>query len=165
MIEALSTAVAAAAVIGGAFVATRELGELANARHMEVADKLFAELNSQSSIESRRWIFQNLPDDPVVGLKSITQEGRDHMKRVLNSLDRVAFLTQNNWIPDEIIMPWMNPMVVKSWAKLGPYVEYESRRRNEPDYYQMAQALAQRCVRWREQNVTNADITWLSDAL
>ncbi len=82
MIEALSTAVAAAAVVGGAFVATRELGELANAQYMEVADKLFAELNSQSSIEFRRWVFRNLPDDPEVGLKSLSPEGRDHIKRV-----------------------------------------------------------------------------------
>ncbi len=62
-------------------------------------------------------------------------------------------------------MPWMNPMIVKSWAKLGPYVEYESRRRNEPDYYQMANLLAQRCIKWREENVIGADIRWLTDAL
>lgn len=165
MIEALSTAVAAAAVVGGAFVASRELSELANVRHMDVADKLFDELNSPDNITARRWVFQNLPQDPVEGLRTLTPEGRAHIKRVLNSLDRVAFLTQSNWIPEDMVMPWMNPMIVKAWAKLGPYVEYESRRRNEPEYYQMARRLAEHCVAWRKNHVQESDIIWLSDAL
>ena len=165
MISALSTAVAAAAVLGAAFVASRELSELASARHLEVADKLFSELNSAENIAARRWVYQNLPDDPVEGIRTMTPEGQAAVKKVLNSLDRVAFLTQSGWIPDEVVMPWMNPMIVKSWAKLGPYVEYESQRRNEPDYYQIARLLAQRCIRWREQNLADANAKWLSDAL
>lgn len=165
LIEALSTAVAAAAVVGGAFVASRELSELANVRHMEVADKLFNELNSPDNIAARRWVFQNLPDDPKEGLRTLTPEGRAHIKRVLNSLDRVAFLTQSNWIPEEMVMPWMNPMIVKVWVKLGPYVEYERRRRNEPEYYQVARRLAERCIAWRKKHVQESDIIWLPDAL
>ena len=152
-------------MLGAAFVASRELSELASARHLEVADKLFSELNSAENIAARRWVYQNLPDDPVEGIRTMTPEGQAAVKKVLNSLDRVAFLTQSGWIPDEVVMPWMNPMIVKSWAKLGPYVEYESQRRNEPDYYQIARLLAQRCIRWREQNLADANAKWLSDAL
>lgn len=165
MTEALSTAVAAAAVLGAGFVAYRELAELASSRHMEVADRLFNELNSPENIEARRWIFQHLPDNPQEGLRSLTSEGRTFVKRTLNSLDRVAFLTQTGWIPEEKVMPWMNPMVVKAWIKLQPYVDYESRRRNEPDYYQHARRLAERCLSWREKNLPDAKITWVEDAL
>jgi hypothetical protein len=165
MIEALSTAVTAAAVLGGAFVASRQLSELANVRHIEVADRLFNELNWPENIAARRWVFQNLPDDPEQGVASLSPDGRDAIKRVLNSLDRVAFLTQSDWIPDEMIMPWMNPMIVKSWAKIGPYVEYERQRRNEPDYYLAAQQLAERCLRWREKHLPEAAVTWVDDAL
>ena len=84
---------------------------------------------------------------------------------MLNSLDHVAFLTQAGWIPDEMIMPWMNPMIVKAWIKLGPYVEYESRKRTEPDYYLHARELAERCREWRKHNVPNAEITWVTDSL
>ena len=42
MTESLSTAVGAAAVLGAGFVAYRELSEIADSRHMEVADRLFA---------------------------------------------------------------------------------------------------------------------------
>jgi hypothetical protein len=165
MTEALSTAVAAAAVLGAGFIAYRELSEIASSRQMEVADRLFAELNSDENIEARRWVFQNLADDPEEGIRSLPPEGQAAVKRVLNSLDRVAFLTQADWIPDKVIMPWMNPMVVKAWVKLGPYVAYESRRRQEPDYYEHARQLAERCIAWRAENLPDAEIRWLDDAL
>lgn len=164
MTEALSTAVAAATVLGAGFIAYRELSELASSRHLDVADRLFNELNSAENIEARRWVYHNLPDDPEEGVRSLTQEGRDALKRVLNSLDRVAFLTQSGWIPEEMIMPWMNPMIVKIWVRVQPYIDYESHRRNEPDYYAHARQLAERCVAWRAKNLPDAKLTWIDDA-
>jgi hypothetical protein len=165
MTEALSTAVAAAAVLGAGFVAYRELSEVASSRHMGVADRLFEELNSPENIKARRWVFQNLPEDPREGIPSLTDEGRAALKQVLNSLDRVAFLTQAGWIPDEMIMPWMNPMVVKAWTKLEAYVDYESQRRSEPDYYRHARQLAERCRAWRAKHLPDTKIRWIEDAL
>lgn len=164
MTMAVSATVAAAAVFGAGFVAYRELGELAHTRHIQIADSLFAELNSPENVEARRWIYQHLPPDPAEGIPSFTPEERDTVKRVLNSLDRVAFLTQSGWIPEELIMPWMNPMIVKTWMKLEPYVRYEGERRHEPDYYEHARSLAERCVAWRAKNLPDAEITWVKDA-
>jgi hypothetical protein len=165
MIEALSTAVAAAAVLGGGFVAYRELSEIANTRYMEVADRLFKELNAPEQVAARRWVFQNLPDDPREGIAGLTPEAQAAVKLVLNSLDRVAFLTQAGWIPCATIMPWMHPMIAKSWSKLDPYVKYEQKRRNEPYYYEHAARLADRCRDWRADNLSEAEIVWLDDAL
>lgn len=164
-IEAVSTAVAAAAVFSAGFVAYRELSEVARSRHMEIVDRLFAELNSAENIAARRWIFLNLPADPKEGLASLTSEGRAAVKLVLNSLDRVAFLTLPGWVDEDLVMPWMNPMIVKAWEKLEPYVLYESRRRNEPDYYQAARRLGERCRDWRREHLPEAQITWVEDAL
>lgn len=163
--EALSTAVTAAAVLGAGFVAYRELTELDRSRYLEVGDRLFEELNSVENVEARRWIFQNLTEDPQEGVHILTPEGRAAVKTVLNSLDRVAFLSQSGWIPEEMIMPWMNSMVVKAWARLEPYVLYESQRRQEPDYYVHAQELAERCRAWRVEHHPEAEILWLEDAL
>jgi len=165
IVASLSTAVEAAVFLGVGFIAYRELAEVAESRYIEVAERLFDELNSPESVDARRWIFQNLPEDPKEGLENISLEGQNAIKRVLNSLDRVAFLTQTGWIPDEMIMPWMNPMIVKSWAKLEKYVDYESQRRNEPDYYEHARALAERCIDWRAKNLPDAEITWVKKAL
>lgn len=165
MAEALSTALAAAGLFGAGFVAYRELDEVASSRHMEVADRLFADLNSPENVKARRWVFQHLPDDPEQGVTALGEDGQDAVKQVLNSLDHVAFLTQANWIPEDMIMPWMNPMIVKAWVKLKPYVEYESKRRQEPDYYRYARELAERCLKWRAKRYNTTQITWVDNAL
>ena len=165
MIEALSTAMAASAVFGAGFIAYRELSEVANSRHLDIADRLFEELNSQENIEARRKVFQNLQADPEEGMKEISADDREAVKRVLNSLDRVAFMTQSRWIPDDVIMPWMHPMIAKSWQKLKPYVEYERKRRNEPYYYRYVGELAERTRKWRAKNLAETDINWVDNAL
>jgi len=114
---------------------------------------------------ARRWVFQNLPADPQEGIRSLTPEGQEAVKQVLNSLDRVAFLTQAGWIPEDLIMPWMHPMIAKSWDKLEPYVEHEKQRRNEPYYYKHASELAARCRAWREKHLEDAQVKWVKDAL
>ena len=165
MADALSAGAAVAALFGGGVIAYRELNEMASSRYMEVADRLFSELNSPENIEARRWIFLELPDDPGPGIASLTPEGQAYVKQTLNSLDRVAFLTQAGWIPEELVMPWMNPMIVKSWSKLKPYVDFESQRRDEPDYYKHASELCERCLDWRRDNLPETQITWVEDAL
>jgi len=61
--RALSTALAAAGLFGAGSWPTRA-GRGRQHRHMEVADRLFAELNSPENIRARRWVFLHLPDDP-----------------------------------------------------------------------------------------------------
>ncbi|MGB7874193.1 MAG: DUF4760 domain-containing protein [Anaerolineales bacterium] len=164
-LESISTAVAAAAVFGAAYIAYQELQEVANTRYMDIADRLFGELNSPENVEARRHIFQNLKDDPEQGLKRLKGADQDAMKKVLNSLDRVAFLTRAGWISDDLIMPWMHPMIAKSWEKLEPYVMYERERRNEPYYYEHAGDLAERCRRWRAKHLAETDTKWVENAL
>jgi len=157
VIESISTAVAASAVFGAGYIAYRELSEVANSRYMDIADRLFTELNSEENIEARRHIYQNLPSEPDAVKEKIDRlDARDRaaMKQVLNSLDHVAFLTREGWIPDKIIMPWMHPMIAKSWEKLEPYVRYERERRNEPYYYEHAEELAKRCEAWQKKTLS-----------
>jgi len=56
-------------------------------------------------------------------------------------------------------------MVVKSWEKLGPYVEYERVRRGEPDYYQAVSGLARRCQEWRADQFSGSEVNWVEHAL
>jgi len=153
ILGSVATIVGTAAVFGAAYFAYQELEEVSKSRHIDVADRLFDELNDPESFRARRRIYQNLDKDPEIGLKNLSEEDRDAMKKVLNSLDRVSFLTQSGWIPDELVMPWMHPMITKSWEKLEPYVLYERERRNEPYYYEHAGRLAERCKQWRAKNL------------
>ncbi|MGE5250743.1 MAG: DUF4760 domain-containing protein [Bacteroidota bacterium] len=165
MIESLSIALAAAAALGAGFIAYRELSEVSTSRHMDIADRLFDELNSDENIEARRRVYQGLQADTEDGIQNMTPDQQEAIKRVLNSLDRVAFLTQSGWIPDDTIMPWMHPMIAKSWEKLEPYVLYERARRNEPYYYRYAGELAVRCQGWRARNLEEVRIKWVDKAL
>jgi hypothetical protein len=162
---ALSTILGAATVVSAGLTAIWQLKETSSSRHIAVADRLFDEMTSKENIEARRWVYQDLPDDPTQGIQGLTEEGRDKVKTVLNTLDRVAFLTQQGWIPDEMTMPWLNLMVLKAWQKLGPYVDYESQRRGEKDYYDGVRDLAERCQRWRAKHFPGEEITWIEDAL
>lgn len=163
-LESLSAAVAAAAVFGAAYFAYQELEEVSKARHIDVADRLFEELNSPNSYKARRRIFK-LEGNPEENLKNLSEEDHDAMKVVLNSLDRVAFLTQPGWVNDDLVMPWMHPMIAKSWEKLEPYVLYERERRNEPYYYEHAGELAKRCREWREKHLNDTNTKWVDNAL
>ncbi|TEU13719.1 MAG: DUF4760 domain-containing protein [Anaerolineales bacterium] len=165
MVEAFSTILGAATVVSAGLIAVWQLREASSSRHIAVVDRLFDEMNSKENVDARRWVYQELPDDPSQGIQGLTEEGRGKVKTVLNTLDRVAFLTQRGWIPDEMTMPWLNLMVLKVWQKLGPYVDYESERRGEKDYYDGVRDLAERCRRWRAKHFPGEEITWMKDAL
>jgi len=125
VIESLSTAVAVMVAIVGAFVAYRDT---ARDRHLDVADRLFQDFNSDTSIEARRVIYQELPDFSASAVKQLTHEQRAAIKRTLNTLDRAGFMIQSEWIPAKLILPWISPMVVNVWVKVGHYVNYEKDR-------------------------------------
>ncbi len=165
MIEALSLALASAAAFGAGFIAYRELSEVASSRHMDIADRLFDELNSAENIEARRRVYRHLSPYALRGRKTLSAGDQDAIKTVLNSLDRVAFLTQSGWIPDDVIMPWMHPMIAKSWEKLESYVLHERERRNEPYYYRYVGELAARCRKWRTDHAVDVSVKWIDSAL
>lgn len=176
-LEGLSSAATFATVIGGGVVALAQLVESIDSRQREIAvnnleayNSIFDQMMSDDNIAARRWIYQELPDDPREGLGSLTEEGRSHVKLVLNSFDRLGFMLQQNLISGDAldaIIGWVSPFVTKTWVKIRPYIELEIQRRNEPDYYEAAVFLAYRCIEWRRQNVPGSvdEFVWLKDAL
>lgn len=165
MTGALATAVAAATFLGAAILAYRELDEATTSRQLDIAELLYQEMNSPQSIEARRWIYDNLTGDPVTDIASLDEHGREQLKRVLNSLDHLALVTRRGAMLDEMTLPWLGPMVIKAWAKLQPYVTYERKRRNEPEFYQMIDELVARCIADRRKRGLDAQPTWVENAL
>jgi hypothetical protein len=173
-LEGISSAATLATMIGGGLMALVQLREAADnrrlaleSRNMEVYDNVFERMMCDEEIEARRWIYTpgNLVGDPEQGLTLLDDVGQEHVKRVLNSFDHLGFLIQQDWVTDDAVVRWVNPIVVKVWDRLGPYVEYEAERRNEPDYYEAARELAIRCAEWRIKHVPGAKITWVENAL
>lgn len=168
LIQSVATTLAVAQVIGGSVVALRQLREASDSRNLAIYNDIFAKLMSEQDIEARRWIYQNLPDLPEEGLQGISRDGQVHIKRVLNSLDHLGFLLHQTWITDDAedaIIRWVSPFVVKTWQKIGPYVDHEASRRNEPDYYEFVRELSQRCIQWRQTHLPDHEARFLKDAL
>jgi hypothetical protein len=168
MLEALSTAAAVAQFFGGGVVALWQLRDSADSRNLGIYNDIFEKLMSSENIEARRWIYINLPDDPQTGIDDIDEDGQRHVKNVLNSLDHLGFLLEQDWITGEgedAIIKWVSPFVVKCWARLEPYIDFEAARRHEPDYYDSIRKLAERCIAWRKTNLPEARITWVGKSL
>jgi hypothetical protein len=170
MLEALSAAAAFSVAVGGGLMVLAQLTEAVDSRNLTIFNDIFERLMADKNIEARRWIYANLPDDPERGLASLSNEGREHVKLVLNSFDHLGFLMQQDWVSaeaEDAIIRWVSPFVARTWQKLGPYVAYEiAHRPEEPDYYEAACHLADQCITYRKKFLRqDAIVTWRRGAL
>lgn len=170
ILEAVATAAAFSVAVGGGLMVLAQLTEAVDSRNLTVFNDVFERLACDRNIDARRWIYQNLPDNPGQGLASLSEEGRQHVKYVLNSFDHLGFLIQQDWVSGEAedaIVRWVSPFVVKTWQKLGPYIDYEvAQRPEEPDYYEAVCYLAQKCIAYRKALLRrDLNVTWRDDAL
>jgi len=166
-LEGISSAAAFAITLAGGIVILVQLDEAIESRNLDIYNDAFERMMSDDNIAARRWIYLNLPDDVEEGLTLLAgnPEGQACVKRVLNSFDHLGFLLQQEWVMGDAVIRWVSPFVVKIWAKLKPYVDYEIARRHEPDYYEAARFLAESCAEWRRKNVPDFEITWVDKAL
>jgi hypothetical protein len=75
MVEAFSTILGAATVVSAGLIAVWQLREASSSRHIAVVDRLFDEMNSKENVDARRWVYQELPDDPSQGIQGLTEAG------------------------------------------------------------------------------------------
>ncbi len=170
ILEAIATAAAFSVAVGGGLMVLAQLTEAVDSRNLTIFNDVFERLMSDRNIDARRWIYQNLPDNPGQGLASLSEEGRQNVKYVLNSFDHLGFLIQQDWVSGEAedaIVRWVSPFVVKTWEKLGPYIDYEVEHRpEEPDYYEAVRHLAEKCTAYRKALLRREPkVTWRDDAL
>jgi hypothetical protein len=171
-VAALTSAVTLAAALGAGVILLIELGEMADSRNLEVYRDVYERLMSDEQISARRFIYQELPDpgDPQIVIEAVMEsdEARKQVKKVLNLIDYLGFLIEQDWVTSDEVIGWLSPVVVKVWAKIGPVVEYERRQRpEEPDYYEAAKNLADKCRSWRDNNYPEAkkEVSFVSDRL
>lgn len=169
MLESVAAAATFATVVGGGIVVLWQQKQANDSRNLAAYQDIFEILMADENIEARRWIYTQLPDDPARGVALLQNdpEGHAKVKRVLNSLDYLGFLISQDWITSGGITEWMNPVIVKAWSKLKPYVEYETARRpNEPDYYKHVKELGEWCTAWRKKHVPGwEEPDWIDGAM
>jgi hypothetical protein len=176
LLEGLTGLATLCLVIGGLVFAFIEYRRSAIQDSRQSAQSSFAiyremydRLADPEDAAARRWILQNLPtleemDGDEEAWLARTQEllnqrppdwmdprppGKAHLKRILNTFDFIGFVGIHYWTIENELVEWMNPVIAKVWERIYFYVEDEARRRNEPDYYQAARDLGDRCLQWR----------------
>lgn len=166
-LTAVSTLCSLGTLVATAVVLYHKLKDMSSSQEryrasqaLEVYADIFRLMMSDEQIEARRWIYRNLPKFKGSFL-DLTDDDRRNIKLVLNSLDYVGFLIKNDLHSSETIVDWCRPMVTKVWSKVGVYVEMESERRNDADYYSSARFLAFRC----SQGFPPYEFEFLEDAL
>ncbi len=154
-LEGLTSVAALALALGTGFVLVIELAETTDSRNLDIYRDIYEKLMAEPEIAARRYIYQQLPDpgDPQTLIDAVQRdpEAQRCVKRVLNMIDYFGFLVDQEWVTADEVIGWVSPIVVKVWVKIGPLVEYEcAQRPEEPDYYEAARKLAERCRRWRD---------------
>jgi hypothetical protein len=134
--------------------------------------ELYDKLTNPEATAARRWIVQNLPtleqmagdrdawlartkellDQSPEGWTKARAPGRDHLKQILIVFDFIGFVASHYWTIENELVEWMNPLVAKVWERVYLCVEDEAKRRNEPDFYQAARDLGDRCLEWRRKH-------------
>jgi hypothetical protein len=142
--------------------------EQAKQQSFSLYASLVERLMNDEEIEIRRWIIRNVPilngdserEAWIGGVREVlfrntdpncdANHGQRCVKSALNTLDYLGFVALNYWELDGPLLDWLYPMVSKVWERIGPYVEEEAVRRHEPNYYQWARAIGDRCMKWRD---------------
>jgi hypothetical protein len=148
--------------LGAGMIVLIQILEVSDSRNLGIYKDIYEKMMADDEIEARRHIYglKQIPAEmngkPTIEGKTVIQElladskNRSCIKKTLNLFDYFGFLVEQEWVTADEIVDWLSPVVVKVWCKIGPVVEYEREiRREEPDYYQAAVNLNERCQVWR----------------
>jgi hypothetical protein len=167
LLEGVFTAGGFALGVGAGLLALVELGEISESRNLDIYKDIFEKLMIEDEIDIRRQIYQlEGSEDEIIQLALTDSTVKANVKRVLNVLDYLGFLIMQDWVTRDDVIGWVSPIVVKLWEKLEPIVTYERKQRpNEPDYYEAAIYLAEKCIEWRKKWYGASDVEFREDAL
>jgi hypothetical protein len=167
LMEGIFALAAFALGVGAGLLALVELIEISESRNLEVYKDIFDKMMAPEEVNRRRRIYQ-LPEDMKERVDKAVNDPatNEDIKRVLNVLDYLGFLIMQDGVARNEVLRWVSPMVVKLWEKLGPLVERErGRRPKEPDYYEAAMFLAEKCQKWRERKYGTDETDYLEEPL
>ena len=135
----------------------------------DIYQSLHSRLTAPEAEAARRWILMHIParepeqstqawltqvqeaiNNKPTGWTDELSPGQQHVKRVLNNFDCLGFVAEHYLSVEEALLEWMSPPISKVWERIGPYVEDQSKRRHEPDFYKSARFIGELCIEWRK---------------
>ena len=166
-----------AILIGGLVFTVWEYSRQESQLSFQIYESIHAKMTDPSEEAARRWIYHNigLLEGDITKeqwLKKTSNEihhkpenwlgeiapGHQNVKMALNTLDYLGFIAENYVNVEGPLLEWMSPPIVKVWERLGPYIEDERQKRQEPDYYRSAFYIGKKCVDWRRKQGLKSEI-------
>lgn len=133
----IATIIGAGVVIYAAVVAVGQLKETTKTRHLEAMLRVYDMIASPGARASRRFIYSELKSAPG----KVTSEEREKIEEVSVMFDRVGALVSAGLVPEDLLFASHREMIIRSWDKLAPYVEY-SRLHRYPSFATYFELLA-----------------------
>ncbi|MCL5291054.1 MAG: DUF4760 domain-containing protein [Actinobacteria bacterium] len=151
VLTAAATVLTAFAFFYAAFVTRKQL-RIMHAQHVrEAADKAFEEFDSDSVRAARAYIFNSdLPTD----VDALTGAQLEAVEKVGLVIERMGFLVETGLInPPELVFTRLCGAILRCDAKIGPYLEQERVRRNDPEHFSYYEKLVERAWQyWRSKH-------------
>ncbi|WP_372488349.1 DUF4760 domain-containing protein [Micromonospora hortensis] len=133
-----------------AVFALRQSKIMRDSNLVPVLTDLFKEFRDPSFKEHMSYIQFSLWGEcppSETGMTGLTPEARSHVAPVMGLFTTVGLLVAHGVIDELIPASSMGGSVLRSWARLSPYIYEERERRNDPHYGVFFENLAYRALR------------------
>ena len=144
VVTAVATAVGAAVILLGGCFTLRQIRGLKEQTSLSALAPIFSDFQSVQLRKDRQTIYMTLPDDP--NSIEIASELYNACIRVLNSFNRIGYLTRKGLIPlDRDLAMYIGPPAMRIWDKLEKLVLLERDRRKEITFACFFEQLVKGC--------------------
>jgi hypothetical protein len=111
------------------------LKETSHARFLEAINQIYADLHSEESKVTRRYVYNSKPSELV----NSPPEGIVQIEKVADSFEHIGLLAQHSLVAKEIILDYFWEAILQMWVRLEPYVKAtrERRGRQYADHFEM----------------------------
>lgn len=178
LLEGYASMLTLAILVGGLVFTVWEYSRQESQISFQIYEAIHARMTHPDEEAARRWIFEHIQPLEDVDMtleqwlektaneihkkpanwKQEMSPGHQAVKKTLNTLDYVGFVSTNYVNVEGPLLQWMSSPIAKVWERLAPYLEHERVERGEPDYYLAASTIGERCLYWRKQQGLKSEI-------
>ncbi|WBB68825.1 DUF4760 domain-containing protein [Micromonospora sp. WMMD812] len=149
LINVLTLAFSLVAVIVSTILALRQARLMRHNNLLPVIVDIFTEFRDPAFKEHLHYLQHRLWEEyppAASGTSDLVGEARQHVVAVGGFFNSVGLLVANNVIDEVVPTSAMGGSILRSWARLSPYIANERQRRNDPNYEMYFEDLARRAL-------------------
>jgi Domain of unknown function (DUF4760) len=138
------------AIVTSTTTAVRQSKLMEHANLLPVLSDLFGEFRAPEFFSNMQYISHSLWKDfpPSTTQWPDLHEDKTHVRRVAGFFNLVGVLVANGIIGELLVASYMGASVLRAWKYLGPYIQNDRSRRQDPNWFLFFENLAQRIAQY-----------------